>query len=67
MDYTRPGVEDMELFVRDASGAEFAIASSSDARLAQIGGGDGSLKLSLGGIQARPVAGGQVITKEFCR
>jgi hypothetical protein len=65
LDYTRPGVEDMELFVRDASGAEFAIASSSDARLAQIVRGSGSLKLSLGGIQARPVAGGQVITKSF--
>lgn len=64
LNYTRPGVQPMELFVRDASGAEFAIASSSDARLAQIGRGSGSLKLSLGGIQARLTTGG-IISKSF--
>ncbi|MEO8271442.1 MAG: hypothetical protein ABI557_17095, partial [Aureliella sp.] len=63
LDYTRPGA-DMELFVRDASGAEFAIASSSDAGLARFGSGSGSLKLSLGSIRARPAAGG-LITKSF--
>ncbi|MCA9125525.1 MAG: tandem-95 repeat protein [Planctomycetales bacterium] len=63
LDYTRTS-GNFELFVRDASGAEFAIASSSDASLLQLLTGTNTLKIPLGSVQARPAAGG-VTLKNF--
>ncbi len=64
LNYTQLAGANFEIFVKDSTGAEFAIASSTDASLARLSGGTNSLKLSLGSIQARPVAGG-LVTKNF--
>ena len=65
LDYTRPGAASMELFVRDANGTEFAIASSSDPSLARLAAGSGSIKLSLAGITAQPNGAPLLSSKSF--
>ena len=65
LDYTRPGAADMHLFVRDASGVEYEIASSDNPSLARLAPGSGMLKLSLGGIAAKPTGMPLLSNKSF--
>ncbi len=64
LNYTQPAGANFEIFVKDSTGAEFAIASSTDLSLARLLAGTNSLKLSLGSIVARPTSGG-LVTKNF--
>ncbi len=63
LDYTLPA-GNFEVFVREASGAEFAVASSSDLSLLRLTAGSNAIKIPLGSINTRPVGGG-LVTKSF--
>jgi hypothetical protein len=64
LDYSSIGGS-FEVFVRESSGAEFAVASSTDASLLRLtAGANSSIKIPLGSINARPTAGG-LVTKSF--
>lgn len=64
LDYSFPGGGNFEVFVREASGAEFAVASTSDLSLLRLQTGTNTLKIPLNSILSRPAAGG-VTTKNF--
>ena len=64
LDYSLPGGASFEVFVREASGAEFAVASSTDLSLLRLVAGTNTLKIPLNSILARPAAGG-VVTRSF--
>jgi hypothetical protein len=64
LDYSSLGGT-FEVFVRESSGAEFAVASSTDASLLRlIPGTNNSVKIPLSSINARP-AGGGLVTRSF--
>jgi hypothetical protein len=64
LDYSSLGGT-FEVFIRESSGAEFAVASSTDASLLRlVPGANNSVKIPLSSINARP-AGGGLVTRSF--